>query len=111
MAGKPETALQTDIVKALRQMGVWVIVMNVTKRRGSRGVNCGEPGMPDLWTEYGWLEVKLPDGVLEDDQKTWHAKAARHHINVEVVRSINQALDAIKSWRLEVLTRVPSRRF
>jgi hypothetical protein len=107
MTGKPETALQTAIVKALRQLGVWVIVMNVTKRRGKRGVSCGEPWMPDLWTEYGWLEVKLPDeGVLSDDQKAWHARAIRHGVNVETVMSPMQAVDAIRHWRKATLSSV-----
>lgn len=106
-SGKPETALQTAIVDALERIGVWVMVMNVTKRRGKRGVNCGEPGMPDLWTEYGWLEVKLPDeGVLSEVQKAWHAKAARKGINVETVMSPLQAVDAIQYWRKATLSKV-----
>lgn len=98
MAGKPETALQSAIVKALRQMGVWVIVMNVTKRRGKRGVNCGENGMPDLWTDFGWLEVKLPGEKLEHDQRVWHAKAKGRGIRVAMVDSIGDAVAVIKAW-------------
>lgn len=100
MSGKPETQLQTAIVAALRQMGIWVIVMNVTKRRGKRGVNCGEPGMPDLWTEYGWLEVKLPgDGVVSADQRAWHDKARRRGVRAAIVDSVGQAVDQVLVWQ------------
>jgi len=96
---KPETALQTAIADALRSIGVWVMVMNVTKRRGKRGVNCGEPGMPDLWTEYGWLEVKLPEGgVISDVQLAWHVKANQKGVNVAVVESIADAVDTVQFW-------------
>lgn len=106
---KPETALQTSIVAALRQMGVWVIVMNVTRRRGKRGANCGEPGMPDLWTEYGWLEVKLPDeGVVSEDQKAWHRRARRRGVRAAVVDSVGSAVDQVLVWRTVSLLSIPS---
>lgn len=99
MAGKPETALQTAIVKALRQMGVWVIVMNVTKRRGSRGVNCGEPGMPDLCLPaLGWGEVKLPGNDLDPDQVIWHEKARKGGVNVATWFSVGAAVETAQFW-------------
>lgn len=107
MAGKPETQLQTAIVKALRQMGVWVIVMNVTKRRGKRGVNCGEPGMPDLWTEYGWLEVKLPGGDLDPYQLLWHGRAQQSGIRTATAHSVSEAIGHLLGWRQSVLTKLP----
>jgi len=107
-----ETALQRSIIVALEQMGVWVIRTAVKAKRGKLGARTGEPGMPDLWTEYGWLEIKLPDGVLSHDQKTWHTKAERHGINVETVRSVAQAVSAVQDWRRAKLTQVvPRRRF
>lgn len=104
-SGKPETLLQTAIVKALRQMGVWVIVMNVTRRRGKRGVNCGEPGMPDLWTEYGWLEVKLPGGELDSDQVAWSLKAQLRGINVAKVTSIAETARVVGVFGYPGITR------
>lgn len=103
---KPETELQTAIVKALRQMGVWVMVMNVTKRRGKRGVNCGEPGMPDLCivslhagvNNSGWLEVKLPGGKLDPEQVAWHQRAQERGIHVGVARSVSEAVAIVQSW-------------
>ncbi len=101
MAGKPETALQTAIVDALERIGVWVMVMNVTKRRGKRGVNCGEPGMPDLWTDFGWIEVKLPDeGVVSQAQKVWHAKAKGRGIRVATVDSVSDAVAVVQAWAI-----------
>lgn len=105
-----ETALQRSIIVALEQMGVWVIRTAVNAKRGKLGTRTGEPGMPDIWTEYGWLEVKLPDGNLDPDQVTWHAKANRRGINVETVRSVSQAIDTVQHWRNERLSSMVSRR-
>lgn len=108
MTGKPETQLQTAIVKALRQMGVWVIVMNVTKRRGKRGVNCGEPGMPDLclvtlgekWSHLaGWIEVKMPGEKLSEDQVSWHDRASEQNVLVGTADSITEAIRLVRWWR------------
>lgn len=113
MTGKGETQLQTAIVKALRQMGVWVIRTSVSAKRSSVGSAAGEPGLPDLWLpELGLMEVKMPDGVLSSDQKTWHAKAERHGLNVETVRSVEQAVRVVMEWRQAKLSQLaPRRRF
>ncbi len=96
---KPETALQTAIVKALRAMGVWVIVMNVTRRRGKRGVNCGEPGMPDLLLPaLGHGEVKLPGNDLDPDQVLWHERAKKAGVNVATWHSVSEAVETVHFW-------------
>lgn len=102
MSGKPETTLQTAIAEALRSLGVWVMVMNVTKRRGKRrGVNCGEPGMPDLWTEYGWGEVKLPGNDLDPDQVAWHERAKKRGVAVALWTCPMEAIRQVLIWRVE----------
>ena len=102
-----ETELQAAIKTALEGMGVWVIRTAVSRKRG-RGFT-GEVGMPDLWTEYGWIEVKLPGNNLDPDQVTWHRKAERHHINVGVAMSVAQAVDHVQHWRKRKLPEVPRR--
>ena len=94
-----ETDLQRVIEETLNLMGVWVIRTAVNRNRNGIGVRTGEPGMPDLWTEYGWLEVKLPGKELDPDQVTWHNRARKRHINVETVRSVNDAVTAVLTWR------------
>jgi hypothetical protein len=105
-----ETQLQNSIIVALRQMGVWCFVMNVTVRRGKRGVNCGEPGMPDIWTEYGWLEVKIPGNNLDQDQVAWHKRARSRGIEVETTCSMEQSVRIAQEWRQRALTSVLTRR-
>jgi hypothetical protein len=104
-----ETDLQRAIKEALEGMGVWVMRMGVNVKRSRFGTISGEPGCPDLWTEYGWLEVKLPGEVLSPDQVDWHKKAKRHGLNVETVYSVGQAVDEIQHWRRAVLSHIPRR--
>ncbi len=104
-----ETDLQRSIKEALEGMGVWVMRMGVNVKRGRAGTISGEPGCPDLWTEYGWLEVKLPGENLRPEQVDWHKKAKRKGLNVETVYSVGQAVEAIQDWRQAVLSHVPRR--
>lgn len=105
-----ETDLQRSIKEALEGMGVWVIRTAVRKKRSKLGVNTGEDGMPDLWTEYGWIEVKLPGETLDPDQVIWHRKAEKRGVNAGVAMSVGQAIDHVKYWQKQCLTRWTNRR-
>ncbi len=94
-----EARLQARIVASLRSVGVWVIRTGVTRKRGSSGTQSGEPGMPDLWTPHGWLEVKLPGEALSSKQVAWHEKARRHGVRVWTVDSEREAVDVVLSWK------------
>ncbi len=94
-----ESRLQGRIVKALRSVGVWVMRTGVTRKRGRSGTQSGEPGMPDLWTPHGWLEVKLPGGALSPKQVAWHEKARLHGVRVWTVDSEIEAVLVMKKWR------------
>ena len=96
-----ETALQGAIVDALQSLGFWVIRTAVKRKRSKVGIRTGEPGMPDLWTEYGWLEVKLPGNGLDPDQVTWHRKAERHAINVAMTTSVTESVAILRRWQSE----------
>ncbi|HEU4544434.1 MAG TPA: VRR-NUC domain-containing protein [Jiangellaceae bacterium] len=96
-----EAALQRAVVKILESLGIWVIRTGVSVKRGKRGTQSGEPGMPDLWTPLGWIEVKLPGEKLSPDQEAWHNKARKHghSVRVAVVRSVSVTLKVIESWK------------
>lgn len=95
-----ETELQRSIVLVLGGQRNWVIRTGVSGKRSSRGQRTGERGMPDLWTPYGWLEVKLPGRDLDPDQVEWHRKAKEHGVNVAVVRSPAEACQVVHGWKM-----------
>jgi hypothetical protein len=96
-----ETQLSASIRGALEATGVWVIRMGVNMKRGKRGTQSGEPGMPDLLCPaYGWLETKVDEGKLSPGQRIWHDKAARNGVRVAVVRSVHEALMQVSLWKL-----------
>jgi hypothetical protein len=97
-----ETALSRSIRLALSVAGFWCIRIGSLKvKKGKRMIRSGEPGVPDLMVQspFGWLEVKRPGEELSDDQKTWHAKAARAGVRVAVVRSVREAVEIVSLWR------------
>ena len=71
------------------------------KRRGQRDPipECGEDGMPDIWTPWGWLETKAKKGVLSAKQVEWHAKARSLGINVAVPRAVEEGVRAVLEWK------------
>lgn len=98
-----ETAISKAIRDALAAVGIWVIrVQSGTLPLQGRYVHCGEPGTPDLWTPYGWLEVKrsLKDKARESQAK-WHEKAARHGVKVALVANPAEAVRVVLGWRAE----------
>lgn len=92
-----ETALSRSIRKALATLGVWCI--RVQASSVSVRVHGAEPGTPDLWTPLGWLEVKTLAGELLPSQVAWHLRAAREGVRVATVRSVEQAVRAVREWR------------
>lgn len=94
---KPETELQKHIQDALERMGIWVIPMAVTGKRSSRSVRTGEPGVPDLCLPaLGWLEVKIGDGNLSEDQRLWHERARREGVWVATAWSLEEAIRLVR---------------
>lgn len=103
-----ETELKLDIRHALTECGVWCFATPSGTARGRGGrVNMCPKGTPDIWTEYGWLEVKLPGkeketGRLSDTVKAqiaFRIKAKERGINVAVVTSVSQAIQAVTEWK------------
>jgi len=96
-----ETQLSASIRGALEANGVWVIRTGVNMKRGKRGTQSGEPGMPDLLLpEFGWLETKTDEGAVSPVQFVWHQKAKMRGVRVAVVRSIEEALMQVSLWKI-----------
>lgn len=103
-----ETALSRSIQGALERLGVWVIRVQsgtLAAQHGTttRYIHCAEAGTPDLvvlsGSLVGFLEVKTAAGRLNRAQRAWHARAAQEGIRVAVVRSVSEAVSAVREWR------------
>lgn len=97
-----ETDLSRSIRKELAKLGIWVIRMGVSMKRGKCGTQSGEPGQPDLLLPaLGWLETKTLDGELSPVQVAWHSRAAREGIRTAVPVSVASAVRIALKWREE----------
>lgn len=104
--GSPEAAIQRAIVQRMIWHGCKVVAIpNEGKRsvragRAMRGTGLAK-GAPDLMVlragRIGFLEVKAPKGRLSPAQVQMHADMARHGFRVHVVRSQDEAVDALRS--------------
>jgi hypothetical protein len=108
LRSNPETMLQAKIIAALgRTPGCTVWRNSVGTAVYDSGARVeygvGGTGAPDLLVEVAhsiftvavWVEVKTPDGVIEEHQKRWHSAARRNGRNVAVVRSVDDALAVV----------------
>lgn len=97
-----ETEISRQIQSALRSLRHIVIrVHSGSLRAGSHWAKMAEKGTPDLLvlTTTGYavmLEVKTPDGKLSPEQEHWHAEATAMGHRVAVVRSVRDALEAVR---------------
>jgi hypothetical protein len=100
-----ETDLSRSIQRALEAIGVWVERIQAGEHKVRGGyLRCASPGTPDLMVIGApvdgcvtFLEVKGPKGRLEESQEDWHERARARGIRVFVVRSVAEALEAIRS--------------
>ena len=94
-----ETALSKAIKQGLEAAGYWVLRIQAGQHRVKGGVlHCAEAGTPDLFLPALnlWLEVKLPKGPTKPSQVAWHARAAKEGVTVVVVRSLADAVEAVR---------------
>lgn len=95
-----ETALSRSIVAALRGLGYRVVRVHCGMARAMHGngiVKMAEPGTPDwvvVWP-YIWLETKDLTG-LSKEQREWHLWARAKGVPVAVVRSVGDAIKAVR---------------
>ena len=107
--GNPEAILEGEIKEALGALPgvtVWKNAVGVAVYESGARVEygVGGTGAPDLFVivmREGLclvllLEVKTPDGVVEPHQRHWHAVERRNGTNVAVVRSVDDALAALR---------------
>lgn len=98
-----ETALSKSIRSALERLGHWVERIQsgqVPALYGGkvRYIHCASSGTPDLHVvDRGiWLEVKTPGARLRPQQVDWHARAKARGVKVATVRSVAEALEAVR---------------
>ena len=111
-----ESTIVTKIVEGLTLNGIWAVRINSfvihkdCPHCGGFHTRQGEPGLPDIWTQYGWIEAKTPIGKLNKDQVVWHAKAQHRRVNVGVARTLAEAIRLIEKWRSAMVCAVCAER-
>ncbi len=97
---KPETAISRDIQAALTAVGIPCIRVQSGKVKVRGGwMQLADEGTPDLWTPWGWLEVKTAGGLLRPAQESWRERMARWGVRVATVTSARAAVDVALEWR------------
>jgi len=110
--GAKEAPVVAAIIKRLKLERVWCWRANagtivIGKGRARRVVRGSPAGTPDILVVLGngrlcGLEVKRPvGGTVSPTQLEWHARASEHGVRVAVVRSVLEALEAVRKWRAE----------
>lgn len=122
MRGREEKALRREILTALsgypdvlvrvNESNVFTKLVRLMPRdlvaRANQAVLPEERfglgvGSPDLLCVVGgvalFLELKTEDGRVEDEQVRWHDMARARGVRVEVVRSVEEAREAVERVR------------
>ena len=108
----PEHDIQCQIVTTLRLMGIYLFSVpndmmgNAKPWKMLRYKMAGLwPGVPDLVLisrdgRVHFMEVKSESGVLSDYQKRFKALCTLNSWPYAVVRSVDEAIAAVKGWQL-----------
>lgn len=99
-----ETDLSRSIAKALEALGYPIVRIHSGKVRVARGfMQLAAEGTPDRLVllrggRVIWIEVKFgKGGVLSAKQLAWHARAAKMGHYVITVRSVREAIEAVRA--------------
>jgi len=109
-----EREVQRSILAAIRVMGLRAVHIpngaylsgNAAQRVRQWGALLGDgalPGFPDLLVmtrdgRAGFMEVKRPGGAVAPRQTACHDELRADGFPVAVVRSVDEALAAVKEW-------------
>ena len=107
-----ETAFIRSIIQYVDQLGLveriraqrlnaGLRVIPAQEGHKRRVIRIGEPGTPDIiimlpGARVLWLETKSLDGTARHSQRAWHAMAKSIGQDVRVVRTMPEAITAIK---------------
>jgi Holliday junction resolvase len=97
-----ETDLQRSIMRGLCALGCMVVRVQSGSFRGAGGwVSGAKKGTPDLvvldrQARVTFVEVKTDEGEPSEAQREWHAQALALGHRVAVVRSVREAVEAVR---------------
>lgn len=108
---EPEFLLQVSIIDALKKILSASVLFTAFpaggggRVRGAKLKRAGlNPGWPDIQFiargKYYGMEVKTPKGRLSPAQRSLHQRLAENGCDVVVVRSVEEAMDAVNGWKL-----------
>lgn len=101
-----EQDITREIIKALGRYPLHCHPMRRNSGSKSVKIRGNENGTPDIEVmcragRTCWLETKLPKTGPSHDQEIWHARARRLGHEVHVVRTVQEALDAVFGTAME----------
>lgn len=113
----PELAIQSGFLCALRYVAPAVhafAIPNAAKRSHwaarqalREGMKAGVPDLYAFWPGGDcFMEFKAPNGRVQDNQREWHERLSRCGKAVAVVRSVDEAVDFIRSLGAPVTGRI-----
>lgn len=118
---RPERSLQIEIVKNLRKILPYPEAYLTAFPAGGGGALRGVllkhmgliPGFPDLLLIYRGeaygMELKAEGGRLEPEQIAAHEALGRAGMDVRVVRSLDDAIETLREWKIPLRIREESR--
>lgn len=112
---EPEFVLQVQIIEALKKILLASVCFTAFpaggggRIRGAKLKKAGlNPGWPDIQLiaadgRYYGMEVKTQKGRLSPAQKALHRRLEENNCKVAVVRSVEEAMDAVNDWKLTLI--------
>lgn len=108
---QPEAELQKQIVKAARELGFLVVMINNAAKRNYKQTAYLKamgmlPGAADLVVigKSGrtlWLEIKSPKGIWRDNQKEFCAALQERKHTYQIADNYDLAIRLLRYWQQE----------
>jgi len=97
-----DAGARDDLARALKHMptAAKIVEAVLMRHRQSFGMGVGSPDLlvaVDGWCT--WQELKTEEGRVEPEQARWHEMARTRGMTVNVVRSAQDAVDAVAAVR------------
>ena len=109
---RPEDALQRSVITYLRFVAPWCVSFAIPNGGGRSKAEAAIlkatgtlAGIPDIAIiapggKAYFLELKAPKGRISPAQKIMHEELVARRIPLAIIRSLDDARDALKAWNI-----------